>query len=144
MFLIIPGSLVLGFFFSSQLHRFVSAVPYLFAYVTLTMAIGCGLNQLRTVLSRPGIMIWTFVLAHILSPLIAYGLGALLFGVDSPYVVGLVLFTIIPLGVSNRIMGRDVLGQCTAHARHGYYRFGIKPVCRSSRYPSAISDCRRD
>lgn len=100
MFLIIPGSLVLGFFFSSQLHRFVSAVPYLFAYVTLTMAIGCGLNQLRTVLSRPGVMIWTFVLAHILSPLIAYGLGALLFGVDSPYVVGLVLFTIIPLGVS--------------------------------------------
>jgi BASS family bile acid:Na+ symporter len=100
MFLIIPGSLVLGFFFSSQLHRFVSAVPYLFAYVTLTMAIGCGLNQLRTVLSRPGVMIWTFVLAHILSPLIAYGLGALLFGLDSPYVVGLVLFTIIPLGVS--------------------------------------------
>ncbi len=100
MFLIIPGSLVLGFFFSSQLHRFVSAVPYLFAYVTLTMAIGCGLSQLRTVLTRPGIMLWTFVLAHIISPLIAYGLGALLFGVDSPYVVGLVLFTIIPLGVS--------------------------------------------
>ena len=45
-------------------------------------------------------MIWTFVLAHIISPLIAYGLGVLLFGVDSPYVVGLVLFTIILLGVS--------------------------------------------
>ena len=100
MFLIIPGSLVLGFFFSKQLHGLVPAVPYLFAYVTLTMAIGCGLQQLRTVLRKPGIMIWTFVLAHILSPLLAYGLGSLLFGVDSPYVVGLVLFTIIPLGVS--------------------------------------------
>ncbi|MBB3069288.1 putative Na+-dependent transporter [Paenibacillus baekrokdamisoli] len=100
MFLIIPGSLVLGFFFSTQLHRFVPAVPYLFAYVTLTMAIGCGLQQLRTVLRKPGVMIWTFVLAHIVSPLIAYGLGSLLFGAGSPYVVGLVLFTIIPLGVS--------------------------------------------
>ncbi|MFC5650157.1 bile acid:sodium symporter family protein [Paenibacillus solisilvae] len=100
MFLIIPGSLVLGFFFSSPLHQFVPAVPYLFAYVTLTMAIGCGLRQLRTVMRRPGVMVRTFILAHILSPLIAYGLGALLFGVDSPYVVGLVLFTIIPLGVS--------------------------------------------
>lgn len=45
-------------------------------------------------------MVWTFVLTHVLSPLMAYGLGALIFGPDSPYVVGLVLFTIIPLGVS--------------------------------------------
>ncbi|WP_308635362.1 bile acid:sodium symporter family protein [Paenibacillus silvisoli] len=100
MFLIIPGSLILGFFFSAHLHRFVQAVPYFFAFVTLTMAIGCGLRQLRAVLNRPGVMLWTFVLAHVLSPLIAYGLGCLLFGADSPYVLGLVLFTIIPLGVS--------------------------------------------
>ncbi|QYR23136.1 bile acid:sodium symporter family protein [Paenibacillus sp. sptzw28] len=100
MFLIVPGSLILGFLFSSPLHRFVPAVPYLFAFVTLTMAIGCGLAQLRAVVRRPGIMVWTFVLAHVVSPLIAYGLGTLVFGHDSPYVVGLVLFTIIPLGVS--------------------------------------------
>lgn len=100
MFLIIPGSLVLGFFFSSHVQRFVPAVPYLFAYVTLTMAIGCGLEQLRAVLRRPGVLVLTFVLSHVLSPLIAYGIGWLCFGADSPYVVGLVLFTIIPLGVS--------------------------------------------
>ncbi|SEM52305.1 bile acid:sodium symporter family protein [Paenibacillus sp. OV219] len=100
MFLIIPGFLILGFFFSEQLGRFVPAVPYCFAFVTLTMAIGCGLQQLKSVLRRPGVMLWTFALAHIVSPLLAYGLGGLLFGFDSPYVVGLVLFTIIPLGVS--------------------------------------------
>ncbi|UVI33743.1 bile acid:sodium symporter family protein [Paenibacillus spongiae] len=100
MFLIIPGSLVLGFIFSSHLSRFVPAVPYLFAYVTLTMAIGCGVRQLGTVLRRPGIMLRTFILTHVLSPLVAYGLSSLLFGADSPYVVGFVLFTIIPLGVS--------------------------------------------
>ncbi|MBM7568198.1 putative Na+-dependent transporter [Paenibacillus sacheonensis] len=100
MFLIIPGSLVLGFFFSSRLQSLVPAVPYLFAYVTLTMAIGCGLAQLREVLRRPGVLVLTFVIAHVLSPIIAYGIGTLFFGADSPYVVGLVLFTIIPLGVS--------------------------------------------
>ncbi|WP_219838350.1 bile acid:sodium symporter family protein [Paenibacillus sp. R14(2021)] len=100
MFFIIPGSLVLGFFFSSHLQRLVPAVPYMFAYVTLTMALGCGVAQLRAVISRPGVMVLTFLLAHVLSPLIAYGLGTMLFGADSPYVVGLVLFTIIPLGVS--------------------------------------------
>ncbi|WP_419874274.1 bile acid:sodium symporter family protein [Candidatus Pristimantibacillus sp. PTI5] len=100
MFIIIPSSLVLGFIFASQLQPYIKSVPYLFAYVTLTMAIGCGLGQLRAVMKRPGIMALTFLIAHVLSPLVAYALGALTFGADSPYVVGLVLFTIIPIGVS--------------------------------------------
>lgn len=100
MFIIIPSSLVLGFVFASQLQPFIETVPYLFAYVTLTMAIGCGLGQLREVMRRPGIMVLTFVIAHVISPLAAYGIGVLVFGADSPYVVGLVLFTIIPIGVS--------------------------------------------
>lgn len=100
MFLIIPSSLVLGFVFANLLQPMVEAVPYLFAFVTLTMAIGCGLKELGGVLKKPGIMGLTFVLAHIVSPLIAYWVGTAIFGADSPYVVGLVLFTIIPLGVS--------------------------------------------
>jgi BASS family bile acid:Na+ symporter len=100
MFIIIPGSLILGFIFANSLQRFIEWVPYLFAYVTLTMAIGCGLGQLREVLKKPGVMVLTFVIAHVLSPLAAYGIGTLIFGADSPYVVGLVLFTIIPIGVS--------------------------------------------
>ncbi|MFX3634065.1 MAG: bile acid:sodium symporter family protein [Candidatus Pristimantibacillus sp.] len=100
MFLIIPCSLILGFLLANQLQSMVAAVPYLFAFVTLTMAIGCGFAQLKTVIRKPGIMVWTFVLAHLISPLIAFGLGTAIFGASSPYVVGLVLFTIIPLGVS--------------------------------------------
>ncbi|MGO4111133.1 bile acid:sodium symporter family protein [Paenibacillus sp. YAF4_2] len=100
MFLIIPGSLVLGFLFADQLQPMVDAVPYLFAYVTLTMAIGCGIRQLGQAVRRPGVLLWTLILAHLISPLIAYGIGSLIFGAASPYVVGLVLFTIIPLGVS--------------------------------------------
>ena len=100
MFLLVPGSLVLGFFFSDTLLPFVKAVPYLFAYVTLTMAIGCGLEQLKAVIRKPGVMIGTLLIAHIVSPLAAYLIGKYTFGPDSPYVVGLVLFALIPLGVS--------------------------------------------
>jgi bile acid:Na+ symporter, BASS family len=100
MFLIIPGSLVLGFVFANILQPMVEAVPYLFAFVTLTMAMGCGLKELGGVMKKPGIMGLTFVLAHVVSPLAAYWAGTAIFGADSPYVVGLVLFTIIPLGVS--------------------------------------------
>ncbi|GBG07708.1 bile acid:sodium symporter [Paenibacillus agaridevorans] len=101
MFLIIPCSLILGFLLERPLQAFVPAVPYLFAFVTLTMAMGCGLNHLRGVMKRPGIMLLTFLLAHVVSAVIAYAAGVAIFGADSPYVVGLVLFTIIPLGVSS-------------------------------------------
>ncbi|MHA6483271.1 bile acid:sodium symporter family protein [Paenibacillus sp. strain BS8-2] len=101
MFLIVPCSLILGFLFERLLSPYVPAVPYLFAFVTLTMAMGCGLDQLRGVMKRPGIMVLTFMLAHVLSAVIAYAVGSAIFGSDSPYVVGLVLFTIIPLGVSS-------------------------------------------
>jgi BASS family bile acid:Na+ symporter len=100
MFLLVPGSLVLGFLLADELQPYISSVPYLFAYVTLTMAIGCGLSQLKEVMRRPGIMGLTFMIAHVVSPLAAYGIGTLVFGANSPYVIGLVLFTIIPLGVS--------------------------------------------
>lgn len=101
MFLIIPGSLGLGFLLAKELQPFINAIPYLFAFVTLTMAMGCGIKQLNNVIKRPGAILLTLGLAHIISPLIAYGLGSAIFGQHSPYVVGLVLFTIIPLGVSS-------------------------------------------
>ncbi|MFC3340954.1 bile acid:sodium symporter family protein [Paenibacillus abyssi] len=78
-------------------------MPYLFAVVTLTMALGCGIRQLQLVVRRPLPMLWTLVIAHLVLPLVAFALGTAVFGSDSPYVIGLVLFTIIPLGVSSVI-----------------------------------------
>ncbi len=103
MFLIVPGSLVLGFLFSGALSPFVSWVPYLFAFVTLTMAIGCSLEALRVVLLRPLPIVWSLSIAHIVLPLIGFAMGTVLFGADSPYTIGFVLFALIPLGVSSVI-----------------------------------------
>jgi BASS family bile acid:Na+ symporter len=103
MFLIIPGSLILGFLFSQHMIPLVPLIPYLFGFVTLTMGLGCGFNQLGLVFVRPLPILWTLIIAHLLLPLIAYGIGGGIFGTGSPFVVGMVLFTLIPLGVSSII-----------------------------------------
>jgi len=103
LFLVTPGSLILGFLFSDGLGRFVSLVPYLFGFVSFTMGLGCGLNQLRLVFVKPLPIVWTLAIAHLLLPLVSYGAGSLLFGASSPFTVGLTLFALIPLGVSSVI-----------------------------------------
>ena len=100
MFLFIPGSLILGFLCADGLLSFIPAVPYLFAFVAFTMGLGCGLNEIKLVFRKPLPMVVTLVVAHALVPLAAYGIGSLIFGSDSPFVIGLVLFALIPLGVS--------------------------------------------
>lgn len=101
MFIIMPLTLLLGVMLSDQLISYVSWAPYLFGYVTFVMAIGCGVRHLKKVVQRPAVMVVTLVLSHVLAPLIAYFLGMMLFGASSGYTIGLVLFTIIPLGVSS-------------------------------------------
>jgi len=103
MFLLTPGALLLGFLFAPLLQPAIGAIPYLFGYSTFVMAMGCGVGHVRQVFRKPGLMLLTLGLAHLLSPIIAYLLGSAVFGAHSPYVVGMVLFTVIPLGVSSVI-----------------------------------------
>ncbi|PYI57554.1 bile acid:sodium symporter [Paenibacillus flagellatus] len=103
MFVIIPVSLILGFFFYRWLEGGTRLVPYLFAYLTFVMALGCSPAQLGGALRKPLAIVVTLALVHVAAPLAAYGAGTLLFGAGSPYVVGLVLFAVIPLGVSSVI-----------------------------------------
>jgi predicted Na+-dependent transporter len=101
LFILILVSLVLGFLFSAVLYRFNEMIPYLFSYVTFIMALGCSGTQIRQALQMRYAMLLVLFFAHVAAPVIAYGLGSLLFGADSPYLIGLVLFAIIPLGVSS-------------------------------------------
>ncbi|GGN91978.1 bile acid:sodium symporter family protein [Saccharibacillus kuerlensis] len=101
MFWITPLMLVLGLVFSKPFLPWVPAIPYLFAYITFVMGVGCGREHLRQVFARPMPIVLTLVLSHLVAPLAAFGIGSVLFGASSAYTVGLVLFTIIPLGVSS-------------------------------------------
>ncbi|OWA34598.1 bile acid:sodium symporter [Saccharibacillus sp. O16] len=101
MFWITPSMLVLGLIFSPLFLSWVPAIPYLFAYITFVMGVGCGRDHLKQVFSSPLPIILTLILSHVVAPLAAFALGSVWFGVSSPYTVGLVLFTVIPLGVSS-------------------------------------------
>jgi predicted Na+-dependent transporter len=103
MYIMIPVSMIIGFFFYRFLAGGTALVPYLFAYLTFVMALGCSPRQVRDALSMPAAIVVTLVLVHAVAPLAAYAAGTLLFGPGSPYIVGLVLFAVIPLGVSSVI-----------------------------------------
>lgn len=103
MFVITPVSMILGFFFYKWLEDATALVPYLFAYITFVMALGCNPRQMRGALGMPMPIVMTLTLVHLVAPLIAYAAGMMLFGPGSPYIVGLVLFAVIPLGVSSVI-----------------------------------------
>ena len=99
-FLLIPGSLVLGWSLSDVLVDFVHWIPYLFGYITLVMALGCGIRHLQGVLKRPFAVILTLFLAHARSGACLWtGLGRVwcAFGLYD----WLALFAIIPLGISS-------------------------------------------
>ncbi|MBE1441327.1 bile acid:sodium symporter family protein [Paenibacillus sp. OAS669] len=75
----------------------------MFAYLTFVMATGCSWSQIKQAFRMPIPMLLIFTAAHIIAPIVSYALGSAFFGTQSPYVVGFVLFTVIPLGVSSVI-----------------------------------------
>ncbi|MGF7032307.1 bile acid:sodium symporter family protein [Paenibacillus caseinilyticus] len=101
--LIVPVSLILGFLLSRSFNGSAELVPYLFGYLTFVMATGCSWKQIREAFRMPVPMLLTFGLCHVLAPMIGYLIGTAAFGEGSPYVVGFVMFSVIPLGVSSVI-----------------------------------------
>ncbi|QCT03559.1 sodium bile acid symporter family protein [Paenibacillus algicola] len=99
-FILIPGALVAGWFLSEQLSPYAYTIPYLFGYITLVMALGCGIGHLKAVMRQPFPIVLTLLLAHAAAPLVAYAIGASIFGSQSDYTTGLMLFSVIPLGIS--------------------------------------------
>jgi BASS family bile acid:Na+ symporter len=103
MFLIIPGSMVAGYLLAPWLGSFTGWIAWLFAWITFVMALGCDVASLQATFRRPGLMLTVLLLAHLVAPWLVFQLGNLWFGAGSPYVIGMVLFAAIPLGISSII-----------------------------------------
>ncbi|WP_051287305.1 bile acid:sodium symporter family protein [Paenibacillus taiwanensis] len=101
MFMLIPLSLVLGVLCDQILLPYVAGVPWLFGFVTFVMGLGCGIKDMTQAWQRPAVFLTVLVSSHLIAPAIAYSIGAILFGPTSPISIGMVLFTLIPLGVSS-------------------------------------------
>ncbi|MCZ8518333.1 bile acid:sodium symporter family protein [Paenibacillus mucilaginosus] len=95
--------MILGLLLSAAFQGSSAWVPYLFGYLTFVMATGCSWGQIRGAFRLPGPMLLTFGLCHVIAPVIGYLIGTAAFGEGSPYVVGFVMFSVIPLGVSSVI-----------------------------------------
>jgi BASS family bile acid:Na+ symporter len=97
--LITPASVILGILLSSWLDSYAYLVPWIFAFLTFSGSLGSNFSDLRSVLKQPFPMIVCLVILHILMPLIALGVGKLLFYNDPYTVTGLILAFSIPTGI---------------------------------------------
>ncbi|UOQ45831.1 bile acid:sodium symporter family protein [Halobacillus salinarum] len=100
---ITPASVVIGVIFSAWLKEFVFLVPWIFAVMTFSGSLNSNFSDLRKVLRQPLPLLACLLVLHLVMPLIALGIGSLLFPGDSYTVTGLILSFVIPTGITSLI-----------------------------------------
>lgn len=104
MFLLALVALALGFVVPiSDSPSLRVGVIALFAYMTFVTALETSMRQFARVLSRPWIPLWALALVHIVTPLIAWGVGYLFFPDDANIRTGYLISASIPVGVTSII-----------------------------------------
>lgn len=103
MYLVVLTGIICGLLFSPWLFSGKPAVPWVFAFMTLTLALGTGFKDLKGVLQFPLPLLLTLFCLHGISPLFSYTLGKICYGSDSLLTAGLVLTAAIPVGVTSVI-----------------------------------------
>jgi BASS family bile acid:Na+ symporter len=101
LFWVIPLALVGGFFLFRGISSWIDLVPWLFAWITFAMALGCRASDLWAALQKPRLMFALFVAGHVVLALIGWLWGALWLGPNSDFRMGLILLAAIPFGISS-------------------------------------------
>ena len=95
------GCVLLGLLFSGTLSHLNRITVPLFAFITFANSLGGGYRDLFQVVRHPTPVITVFLLLHAVMPVIAMGLGTLLFP-DSPlFTIGMILEYSIPTEVAS-------------------------------------------
>ncbi|MFH5185021.1 bile acid:sodium symporter family protein [Paenibacillus sp. TAB 01] len=94
-----PAAIVVGLLCASWLHSLSFLVQWIFAVMTFAGSIGSNFKDLRKVMMHPLPIIATFVILHLLMPLLGWGAGSLFFPGDDLTQTGFVLLFAIPTGV---------------------------------------------
>lgn len=84
-----------------QLLPLVPAVPYVFALMTLSVAMGCSWCQFGTVAKRPLPLAAALLGLHCVGPLVGKLLGSIIFGSTSLLTFGFVLGMAVPTGTTS-------------------------------------------
>ncbi|MBY0011870.1 bile acid:sodium symporter family protein [Paenibacillus typhae] len=101
--LITPLSVLTGVLCGSALTPYTYLSPWLFAFMTFAGSISLGVRDFVNVIKKPLPLFVCLFILHIAMPLVAFGLGNLLYYTDQFTITGLVLAAVIPTGVSSFI-----------------------------------------
>ena len=93
--------LTIGITFSDSIGRLIFLVPYIFVFMTFTGALNSNFRQILDIAKHPLPLFVSFVIIHAVIPLMALGVGKLLFS-ESPYfIMGTVLEYVVPSAVAS-------------------------------------------
>ena len=105
MFYITLTALVLGYLF--PIHKSGAELKYfiifLFATVTFFSAIAISINEFFQVLKQPKLPIWMLFIVHFCGPVLVYLLAISVYPDDTYNRVGMLIASILPMGVSTII-----------------------------------------
>ena len=103
MFLVTGIGLLLGAIFHETFATLKPLVPYIFAYMTLTVAINCSPKSLLQTLAQPKLLLLNLLLLHLAIPLLGKLLSSYLLAGEPLLQAGIIMGVSIPIGVAANI-----------------------------------------
>ncbi len=98
-----PLGVILGLVLGQHIAHLKPWVIWLFAFITLSGALGLEISDFKKILINPLPVILIFVCAHVITPLAAFVLGNLVFPGQNDIVTGYILLAAIPIAVASYI-----------------------------------------
>jgi BASS family bile acid:Na+ symporter len=103
MILVMGAGLGAGAIFHNQMAGLKPLVPYLFAYMTLAVAINCGVRDFQNALKAPSPLLTIFGALHIVLPILATFLARTFLPGNPLLQAGVILGTAAPIGIASTI-----------------------------------------
>ncbi|MFD0695659.1 bile acid:sodium symporter family protein [Paenibacillus sp. GCM10027628] len=99
--LITPISVLIGVLLGAHLSGYTYLSPWIFAFMTFSGSISSSFKEFVQVVVQPLPLIATLLILHVMMPLVAMGLGHVVYSDDSFTIIGLVLAAAIPTGITS-------------------------------------------
>ena len=97
-----PASLIVGVLLEDIGGQLLFLVPWLFAFMTFAGSLSMNFQGLRSFVKYPWVILFTIAFLHILMPVWAYFISAILFD-DRLLTIGFVLSVAVPTGITSFI-----------------------------------------
>lgn len=103
MIVVVGTGIVLGALFHNQIIAFKPFVPYVFAYMTLCIALGSSYRDFIKAFRQPWLYLVIFFCLHVVLPLLATIITGIFLPNHPQLRAGVLLGTAIPIGVASTI-----------------------------------------